>query len=216
MQATVQQGKRIKGRREFVLLKRIKHTPYNPPNRTRKDNLIGLMNSLDTVGQLHPITISEDFVIVDGNRRFASAKFLGWDDIECNIVKTDDGELLYASVNSCARNMSGNDRLCVWLKNPHAVLSSSSRRFEMIVDRIGLDLLRRIAHEGYSVRVFDTARRIGKYCEEENLRPIVEWLLEFAVIGQVQKAIEAGESPRTIMEAVKRKRGIKFKLAIDE
>lgn len=216
MVAALQQGKRIKGKREFILLNKIKHTPYNPPNRTRKENLIGLMNSLDTVGQLHPITVNTDNVVVDGNRRLAAARHLGWDDIECNIVNTDDGELLYASVNSCARNMSGNDRLCVWLKCPSAVLGAANSKFGTMTNLIGIDLVKRIAADGYSARVFDTAKRIGRYCENEDLRPIVEWLLDFAVIGQVMKAMESGESPKTIMEAIRKKRGIKFKLAVED
>ncbi len=56
--------------------------------RIRKDlgDLESLMDSLKRYGQLNPITISQNYELVAGQRRLESAKRLGWDKINANIV----------------------------------------------------------------------------------------------------------------------------------
>jgi len=56
-------------------------------NRIRVDigDLSNLMSSMTAVGQLNPLTIDEDFYIIEGTRRYYSAKNLGWSKIKCEI-----------------------------------------------------------------------------------------------------------------------------------
>ncbi len=54
-------------------------------NRIRVDigDLSNLMSSMTAVGQLNPLTIDEDYYIIEGTRRYYSAKNLGWSKIKC-------------------------------------------------------------------------------------------------------------------------------------
>jgi len=56
-------------------------------NRIRVDigDLTDLMTSLTEVGQLNPLTIDEDYYVLEGTRRYYSAKNLGWSKIKCEI-----------------------------------------------------------------------------------------------------------------------------------
>ena len=55
-------------------------------NRIRVDigDLSDLMSSMTVVGQLNPLTIDEDYYILEGTRRYYSAKNLGWSKITCD------------------------------------------------------------------------------------------------------------------------------------
>jgi len=54
-------------------------------NRIRKDigDLLNLMISMKEVGQLNPLTIDEDYYIIEDTRRYYSAKNLGWSSLKC-------------------------------------------------------------------------------------------------------------------------------------
>lgn len=56
-------------------------------NRIRVDigDLSNLMSSMTDVGQLNPLTIDENYYIIEGTRRYYSAKNLGWSKIKCEI-----------------------------------------------------------------------------------------------------------------------------------
>jgi hypothetical protein len=215
----VELSKRVKVvNRKLIPLKRLKNAPHNPPGRVDKKNLRELMDSLDLIGLLHPVTVSASEEIIDGHRRCAAARLLGWQDIECNVVD-EDAASVYASVNVTARRMSGNDALTVWLANPHAVTDRVSSRIGEMANVIGLPLLKKIADAGYSMRVYQTACRVCRYCEvnyNEGVKSVVQWLLSTATIGHVMKAMEAGESPKIIMEAVRKNKPVVFRLAVDD
>ena len=46
-------------------------------------DLLKLMDSMKEVGQLNPLTIDEEYYIIEGTRRYYSAKNLGWSKIKC-------------------------------------------------------------------------------------------------------------------------------------
>lgn len=202
--------------RHLMKVERLKFASHNPANRTKPDAVRVLADSMDKIGLIHPVTVTGDLRIIDGHRRVAAAKTLGWKEIECTVVEGDPDEI-YASINVTPRKMSGNDALGVWLANPKAVTSTQGQEFRRMQDVIGRGLMTRIYDQGLSKRVYQTARRIARYCDNdtpETAQAIVGWLLEFAVIGQVMKAMEAGESPRLILDAVRRKKPIRMKLAV--
>lgn len=204
--------------RKIIRLAELKEAAHNPPGRTAEKNLGKLVDSIDLIGLLHPITVGNGNVIIDGHRRAAACRLIGIEEVECNVTDLDADEV-YASVNVTARKLSGNDALGVWLKNHRAVPVTTHERMEKIAGVIGKPLLNRIYDAGLSSRVYATAVRIGRYCEDnspQTTRAVVEWLLEFAVIGQVMKAMEAGEDPSLIMKAVKAKKPVKMRLSMAE
>ncbi len=58
------------------------------PNRVRKDlgDVQSLMDSLQRCGQLNPITVTRDMVLIAGHRRFEAASRLGWRMIDASVV----------------------------------------------------------------------------------------------------------------------------------
>ena len=204
--------------RKLVPLDRLKPAQHNPSNRVALKVLSSLIDSMDRIGLLHPVTVTRDWTFIDGHRRVAAARHLGWLDIECNLVELDPAEV-YASVNATPRKLSGTDSLSVWLVNSRAVSDAQSKQFKAMTDTIGIQAVRRLASAGYSLQLYLLARRIARYCDEDNrdtVRAVLTWLCEVARVGQVRKAIEAGESPALIMRAVRTNKPVHFRLTIDE
>lgn len=58
------------------------------PDRVRKDlgDLESLMDSMRRCGQLNPITVTRDMVLIAGHRRFESASRLGWRMIDATVI----------------------------------------------------------------------------------------------------------------------------------
>jgi ParB family transcriptional regulator, chromosome partitioning protein len=48
-----------------------------------------LAESIEDIGLLHPITVSEDGVLLAGRRRLAACKQLGWKEIPVTVVRCD-------------------------------------------------------------------------------------------------------------------------------
>jgi len=60
--------------------------------RVRMDlgDLQSLMDSLDARGLMNPITVNSDYELIAGHRRLESARRLGWDMIEVQVVEAPD------------------------------------------------------------------------------------------------------------------------------
>lgn len=71
---------------------RVKVSDIKIKKRVRSDvgDLKPLMESMKTLGQFHPITLTEKLELVAGFRRLSSAKELGWDFIEANVIEVKD------------------------------------------------------------------------------------------------------------------------------
>jgi ParB family chromosome partitioning protein len=61
--------------------------------RIRKDmgDIEGLADSMNRIGQINPIVITEDHTLLAGGRRLAAAKFLGWRTINAIVTRLPDG-----------------------------------------------------------------------------------------------------------------------------
>ena len=59
--------------------------------RIREDagDLSELMESMNRIGLINPVTISENNELIAGFRRLKSAMTLGWKEIECTVVKVE-------------------------------------------------------------------------------------------------------------------------------
>ena len=65
-------------------------------HRIRKDagDLTSLIASIQKVGLLNPIVVTEDYRLVAGFRRLSACRKLGWNAIEANVVPYKDDLLL--------------------------------------------------------------------------------------------------------------------------
>jgi len=68
--------------------------------RRQLGDLDPLMNSLRVNGQINPILINQNYELIAGHRRLASAKLLEWHSIEATVVeKTTELELLSLEID---------------------------------------------------------------------------------------------------------------------
>lgn len=92
----------------LVPVNNIRHTAYNPPGRTAEGAaLTKLIDAIREHGLQYPLLITSDRDLVDGNRRFAAVKHLGWSEVEC-IVATRKADQLFRDMNTSAVPIRGN------------------------------------------------------------------------------------------------------------
>lgn len=60
--------------------------------RIRKDvgDIHGLAESMAKYGQIHPVVITNRYILISGRRRLAAAKYLGWNAVEAIILNHRD------------------------------------------------------------------------------------------------------------------------------
>ena len=68
----------------------IEKIKVNKRVRNNLGNLEPLKDSMRRYGQLNPITLTQDYELIAGQRRLQSAKELGWSMINANIVNVTD------------------------------------------------------------------------------------------------------------------------------
>lgn len=201
---------------KIVAITTLKGAPHNPKGRTEAARIRSLRKSMEELGLIYPVLVDGDNQIIDGHRRVAAAKALGWKDI--SVVQIEgNAEHIYAQVNATAQKMNGNDALGIWLKNPEAVTPRAQKTFEGVEKSIGRKLLIRIYNEGHSIRMYRIAARIAAATgprTAERILDIVVWLLEFKSFDAVEKILSTGSSVELILKAVKSKKPLKQTFAI--
>jgi ParB family chromosome partitioning protein len=58
--------------------------------RMQLGDLQSLMDSLDARGLMNPVTVNSDYELIAGHRRLESARRLGWEMIEVQVVEAPD------------------------------------------------------------------------------------------------------------------------------
>lgn len=202
--------------RKMVKVGDLKDATYNPKNRTSEEKTRKLQASMEKHGMFNPIVVTPAGVVIEGHRRLACAKRLGWLEVECSISEGSPEEV-YSSINYSMRKLSGNDALGVWLKEPKAVDAMVDKRFSKMQETIGRVLVKKIYESGCTSRIYDTAVMIARGCDStdsETIHDIAAWLLEFGAIGQIMRAMTGGVNPRKILKAVKEKKPITLKMDV--
>lgn len=159
----------------------LKNAKYNPKSRTEKQKLRALIKSIEQIGLIYPIAISQDGVIIDGHRRAAACRAMGWDEIPV-IVVAGDAEEIYASVNGEAtRRVTGAEQMRIWLKEPRALDERLRNLHRMAQQDIGRDMMKVIATSGGSVTMWRWAKEASSYVDDDTpefRRRAVKWLLK--------------------------------------
>lgn len=193
-----------------VMLNTLKFSSHNPPERTRKDslNLKRLVQSLEKVGLQYPILIDkkDEQTVIDGHRRVAAARLLGWDSIPALFTSNDDVERIYAEVNAESRPLGGHENLRVWLKRPNAVADQLRKRLEAHEETFGRQLLIRTADHGYAPTIFCVvilaARYVGHADDTVFLTRCLKWCLKHRNPHYVRAYIRMGNSPKALYRLV--------------
>lgn len=121
----------------------IKHTPYNPPSRTKEGAVLEkLIRAIKKHGLVYPILITADRDVIDGNRRLAACRIAGKKEIEC-IVSPLDKDEVFSTINTTAVNMGGKGWLVVARGGGSLPQKEESAYRELfgLVGTYGIDLL---------------------------------------------------------------------------
>lgn len=188
---------------------------HNPKERSVK-NLTGLMKSLEKIGLQYPVLVTKDNVIIDGHRRVAAAKELGWEEIPVLVSATADVNTVYADVNATARKISSVQNLRIYLKNPDAVTAVIRERFDEMENVCGRKLLISLAKQGASLDYYKAAKAVRKYVgsdDEDFLLAVLTWLVEHRNIINVRAYIKMMRPARTLLNAIKKGRDLSVRFA---
>ena len=200
-----------------VALSDLKLAAFQPRKRASPENTRKLQKSIEEIGLIYPVAVNDKNELIDGHRRVAAAKALGWQDIPAIIV-SGERDSIYAEVNATARKMSGNENLQVYLVNPAAVSPVARRHLEAAEESLGRTLLAKIAKAGSSIVLFRRARDVAAYLERAQddsfLQKVVRWMLAHKLQRVVYSAVLARVSPRIIERAISKDRPLTHKYAI--
>lgn len=156
---------------------------YNPSSRTKPGSarLKHLTKSIEEEGLIYPIAVSEDGTVMDGHRRLAACRSLGWEQVPVIVLKNRNAAKLYADINSTPEIMTGLQVLQVYLQEPEAVSTRARRTLERYEEQFGRTTMRKIVKAGMSYHALGVAQRIAKHVEDERpefLTAVVNWLLK--------------------------------------
>lgn len=197
-------------------VKDLKNAHYNPPGRIHKDRIRDLVNSIGAIGLMQPILVTTKNIIIDGHRRVAAHKELGIETILA-IVGNGDPNEIYANLSYTSRKIGGNESLAVYYREPTAVQPMLKARFDNMIAVIGNARLQRILKEGLSISVYNRARQICMYCDQDldKVPMILDWLMTVQPSQTIKEAITQNVSGSIIMKAVRANKKIKMKAVID-
>jgi len=199
-----------------VKISSLKNANYNPPTRTDEANLKSLCESMARVGfVVLPILIKNN-IIIEGHRRVAAAKLLGWTVIDAIILSGDfDEHELFAEINQTTRKMNGREILHVWLNSPTSVSQRDAKKFQRMSDEIGRPLMKKICDAGMSWRIISDSKKIADYANcAGGATQVIGWLLKHPVYGVCLRAMANKQSPYVILQAITEDKPIALSLAI--
>lgn len=190
--------------------------PHNPKSRTENNSrLRQLAKSMEKIGILYPILVSKDGKrVIDGHRRLAAAKRLGWDSIPVLMVNAESDDEVYSEVNANSCRLTGNQALAVWLKNPKAVTKRSRACFDRAEAILGRTILGRLSRGGHSVRLLTLAGWVARYVDRADDSKFIKkttcWLAKYRNARIVEGYMEVKQSPKTLHRAIMANRDLKI------
>lgn len=182
----------------------LKSASYNPIGRTDKKKLAGMIKSIEAVGLIYPIAITKSGQVIDGHRRLAAVKEMGWEEVPV-VVVSGDAEAIYASVASATRRLNGNEALQVYLKEPLAISDRLRGIHEEAEKVLGRELLQKMAKQGTSITMYRWGKQIAGYVNDtrpEFIRRATQWSLKYRNTRVVIGMINLRHSPDVIRKAV--------------
>lgn len=186
----------------------IKVSKFNPARRTDRNQLSGLLISIQQVGILHPLDLASDNVLADGHRRLACAKILKLPTVPVAIHKESplDAPALWVVLNSETMNLTPSQ----WLAAVDAGLpmetpgfpESLKRRITQLLEFVGKEGIHQLVDAGRSPHIMDVADRIVRYTDKRDdpvfAKMTVSWLLKSGNVFSARSAI-AEEIPNDIL-----------------
>lgn len=123
---------------------------FNPPARTTSQALLDLKRSIEEIGIIYPLIVSEKGELIDGHRRLACAKALNQKSVPVIVVK-GDARRIFDDVNRTSRKLSTRDELLVYLSGG-PVSREAKNNIEKLEGLIGKEALQYAAENRKSAK----------------------------------------------------------------
>jgi len=195
---------------ETIKVSEIKPAKYNPKLRTEK--LGGLVKSIKDYGIIMPLLIDGDGNLIDGHRRLESAKKLKIEKVP--VIRIDSKipkDQAFEIVNTVSKKISSGDMIYIFVNGGH-VGTRALNQINQLIEIIGDDGLKKLAHLNASYHVLDYALRVRKYCHEKTeafLKRTIFWLATNKMGFTVRRAMEANVKREVIIRAIANNRPLK-------
>jgi hypothetical protein len=199
---------------KILNVKNIKPQKYNPKKRGQDSRFKQLERSIGKLGLQYPLLVNKNDELIDGHRRLQAMKNLGIDEIPCIIsANTDPVEEIYADINHTACQLSGNQNLSVWLKQPLAVTPRQRTIFENAQIKFGRTILKKIENQGASVNLLRACQEIANYVDKPDdnafLRQIADWLLRYKNTRMIRSYCQMQLPANVLIRQIKANKPIK-------
>lgn len=182
---------------------------FNPARRVGRNQLSGLLLSIQKHGILEPLVLTRDYILADGHRRYACAKLLDMDVVPVAIHDQSslDAPSLWVVLNADTMNLTPSQWLDAVVHglplDTVGFPESMRRRILRLRALLGRDTLEELVEQGRSPTILDTAERVVKYLgkrnDEEFLKKTLLWLLLIGNSFSARNAIDE-EIPGDILE----------------
>lgn len=183
----------------------LKNAHYNPSGRTDDKKIRKLKESIEEYGLIIPIIVTKSGQVIEGHRRLAACKQLGWDEVPVIVIDTPVPAELFASLNSTTRRLNGNEALQVYLKQPNALTEKLQWIHQDAESVLGREMLQKMAKQGTSITMYRWAKQIGNYVSDtrpEFLRKACKWMMKHRCTKVIIGLTSLGHSPALIRKAV--------------
>ncbi len=179
-----------------VSIDQLHSAEWNPVGRTESVNVRDLVESMKAVGfrKDRAITITSDYMIIDGHRRWTAARIAGMKTIPCWVDGASDPKKSYVLINSSTRPISSREWLQCYLAGGQAP-SRMEQRIRRIIEACGEGMLWRLAQSNLSpISVLQVGATAIKYIGEDSrnnewLNRAICWMVDGKRQWQVRAAI---------------------------
>ena len=201
----------------------IKPSPFNPPVRTDHTNLKykALRRSVRRVGILVPLSVTNDYTLIDGNRRLEIAKELNMKEVP-TIVNGSESmarfDEYFVEANENTMPMTSAQELYRYMKGAR-ISRSTKRAIEHLKEIGGITLLKDILKTGKSPVTFHIAvNQYKNYAKDHNnpseLQQVMYWMLKVGSPYKLKSAIGNYIPLSVLLEAVTKRIPLKTTITI--
>jgi len=196
----------------------LKPSPHNPKSRTDMNSARNrhTMRNIEEIGLIYPIAVDKSMTIIDGHRRWACCKALGWEEIPIIVVANEDSNAVYAGVNSNSETMTGYQVLQVYLQEPDAVSQKAQKIIQRQEEIFGRAMLKELIKAKMSYHTLSTAIRISRYTDdasEEMLGKAAHWLIKHRNNRVVKSYMSLKQPPRKLWDMIRKDKNLELTFA---
>ena len=214
------------------------NNPGEPPVRIDWDNpkskaeLTILMNLIQKYDLLKPITITDDFMIIDGHRRATCCKKLGYTEIQANIVSKQTKDANYdpfVMSNAARKSIDGHQYLWRYM-NGHSLPELHLSRIKSLEKWVGTRskyMFHKILEKGGSPATYSFAMGIyrkqlkrspmyKKKLQKAHMNDLVEWMFNVGSPSNIKYAVYNHIPIETLVECIDKRKtiGTEFKAVV--